>query len=990
MKTIKKLISASFIIAAMAVHSGICYAQSWNFEDMADGTAITNGNGISVSADADQRNSFVKSTKEGDNTVAQIGFDAGDTDLSSVPYLQAEFDKLSQGQISVGFKLKYDVLSSSASKIPVLYADFLDEQGNTVGKFVIDGRRYSFIYSDDSKSATTRTVIETWHTLNFVFDLEREVYGYSLDEVVCVTDRPLYECYSRDNGICAVRIYADSTNKNASIISVDDISVAEYTGVAITAATADANTIAEGEVISADTNVFTFNFESVVEEVFAQSDRVLLKNSAGESVDIMSEFSNDRTLLTVVLGEKLDKNEKYSFEFLLTDFAATGFNFSTQPRENYIAQYKFTDSNGDEIFAPVSGNVKFVFTPSGTDENVTAIIMVHNGAELVDIACAQKPNNIESEIEIAVNDSNYTVTAFVIDSFANRIPLMEAASIPAASVLVSTAAEQKTGLTFDENALSLTANASLLAERKQELSWFLINPNVPDYTFADVDERNIKTVVLDAGVATLSEDSNAFSIEKLLGQNPAIGRYQVWFADNEQKLNDSEKIKTVVYINETAVESAMATLKAASVAELGTWLNYYTNSIILLNIDLANTIYTTYTNEVHELMAAQISQCEEPSDIDTLFATCVTLVELNHLASGKVEFIRNNGAVFGVDFTGDYVSYSLTDAAVENYFNIGNGVTSVQDAAAKMRTAFAMAIINSLDTSKRSQYPTVLNNYNDAFGLNLSNSLYQQNSSNAYQAFLGKTLNTPTDVKSNFDTWVSGLSNPSIGGGTITGGGGGGGGGSYNKPGSAAAIGSVIDAQSGKTPVVSNNVFNDLDSAAWAKEYILALYRKGIVSGNGAGGFNPDNSIKREEAVKMIVSAFEFEAEKEMTEFSDVSDNAWYYPYIEKAVKSGIINGVSEDTFGSGKNITRAEIAAILYRCILKQNPDVKAPESSFSDGDLIPEYAKAPVNLLAAENIISGRTDGSFDPYSNATRAEFSKMLALVIDYITGGATNE
>ena len=458
MKTIKKLISASFIIAAMAVHSGICYAQSWDFEDMADGTVITNGNGITVSADANQRNSFVKSIKEGDNTVAGIGFDAGDTDLSSAPYLQAEFDKVSQGQVSVGFKLKYNDRSSSA-KIPVLHADFLDEEGNTIGKFVIDARGSSFVYSDAVASTKEDLSKETWYTLTVVFDLEREVYGYSIDETVCVTDRPLYECYSRDNGICAVRIYADSTNKNASIISVDDICVEEYTGVAITAATADANTIEEGEIISADTNVFTFNFETAPEEVFAQSNRVLLKNSTGESININSEFSDDRTLLTVTLGEKLDKNEKYSYEFSLTDFAATGFDFSTQPRETYIAQYKFTDSNGDEIFSPVSEKIKFVFTPSGTAETVTAIIMVHNGSELVDIACAQKPNNIESEIEIEVDDSNYTVTAFVIDDFTNRIPLMEAASIPAKAVSLSTAAEQKTELTFDEEELSLTSKA---------------------------------------------------------------------------------------------------------------------------------------------------------------------------------------------------------------------------------------------------------------------------------------------------------------------------------------------------------------------------------------------------------------------------------------------------------------------------------------------------------------------------------------------------
>lgn len=986
MEAIKKLISVVFVITAMAVHSGICYAQSWDFENFTEGTDITTGNGIIVSVDAEQRNSYVSAVKEENNIVAQIGFEAGDTDLSSAPYLQVEFDKVSQGQISVDFKLKYDVLSSSAGKIPVLYADFLDEQGNTIGKFVIDGRRYSFIYSDGSKSYTTRTAIETWYNLSFVLDLEREVYGYSIDEKVCVADRPLYECYSRENGICAVRIYADNTNKNTSIISVDDISVEEYTGVSITDVTVDDAVIAEDSVISDDARMFTFSFESAVEETFAQSDRVFLKNSAGEMVDISTEFSEDRTSLIVTLGEKLDKNEKYSFEFLLTDFAATKYEFSTQPRENYIMQYRFTDSNGEEISNPVSGKVKFVFTPSGISETVTAIIMVHNGSELVDIACAQKHNNTESEIEIAVDDSDYTVTAFVIDSFANRIPLMEAVSIPITSAEAGTATEQKTNLTFDEDTLSLTASASLLAERKQELSWFLINPKVPDYTFADVNESNIKSVVIDAGVATLSEDNNAFICEKLLGENPAIGRYQVWFADNEAKLGDGEKIKTTVYINETAVEDAMTALKSASSIELGSLLSYYTNSIVLLNLDLDNTIYTTYMSEVHELMSAQISQCEEPTDIDRLFETCINLVELNHLPGGKVEFIRSRGEVFGIDFTDDYVSYSLTDEAIENYFDIGIGVTSVQDTATKMRTAFAMAIINSIDISKRSQYPTILNEYNDVFGLNLSSSVYKKNSSNVYQAFLKKTLETASDVKSKYDTWISGLNNQSSGGTSS----GNGTGGSYSKTSSAAVIGSIADIQSDKNTIVSSSVFNDLDSAVWAKEYILALYHKGIVSGDGKGGFNPNKAIKREEAVKMIVSAFEFEGEQEMLEFTDVSDTEWYYTYIEKAVRGGIINGVSENTFGTGKNITRAEIAAILYRCVLKQNPDVKANRSNFSDSDLIPEYAKASVDWLASENIISGRTDGNFDPYANATRAEFSKMLALVIDYTTGGATNE
>ena len=60
-----------------------------------------------------------------------------------------------------------------------------------------------------------------------------------------------------------------------------------------------------------------------------------------------------------------------------------------------------------------------------------------------------------------------------------------------------------------------------------------------------------------------------------------------------------------------------------------------------------------------------------------------------------------------------------------------------------------------------------------------------------------------------------------------------------------------------------------------------------------------------------------------------------------------------------------------------------------FTDSSLIPDWATEAVNVLSSIGVISGREDGSFDPDASATRAEFSKMLDMVINY-TGGAANE
>ena len=66
------------------------------------------------------------------------------------------------------------------------------------------------------------------------------------------------------------------------------------------------------------------------------------------------------------------------------------------------------------------------------------------------------------------------------------------------------------------------------------------------------------------------------------------------------------------------------------------------------------------------------------------------------------------------------------------------------------------------------------------------------------------------------------------------------------------------------------DVFGDLDGYEWAKKDIENLYQKDIVSGTGDGNFEPSREVKREEFVKMLVSALDLTLSNDL-EFTDVN-----------------------------------------------------------------------------------------------------------------------
>lgn len=225
-----------------------------------------------------------------------------------------------------------------------------------------------------------------------------------------------------------------------------------------------------------------------------------------------------------------------------------------------------------------------------------------------------------------------------------------------------------------------------------------------------------------------------------------------------------------------------------------------------------------------------------------------------------------------------------------------------------------------------------------------------------------------------FNDYVKNVNQSSNPGGASGSGGSSGGGG--NKSTASQGVGNVAMVT---TPATNEKqAFTDLGNVLWAKESILELKAAGIVSGRSETEFDPSAPVKREEFIKMLISGFGLSAQSKETSFSDVDSNMWYYPYICAAAEQKIVYGDDEGRFGVGKEITREDMAVMIYRIINLQGVNLaKAEEKTeFTDIKNISSYAQDAVKALQQAGIINGMEDGSFAPKKNSTRAETAKML--------------
>ncbi|HIT30065.1 MAG TPA: S-layer homology domain-containing protein, partial [Candidatus Scatomorpha stercoravium] len=123
----------------------------------------------------------------------------------------------------------------------------------------------------------------------------------------------------------------------------------------------------------------------------------------------------------------------------------------------------------------------------------------------------------------------------------------------------------------------------------------------------------------------------------------------------------------------------------------------------------------------------------------------------------------------------------------------------------------------------------------------------------------------------------------------------------------------------------------------------------------------------------------EQEVEGKVSEvFTDCADGEYYSDAVLWASQNEIVKGRSETTYDPFANMTRQEMATVLYRyCLYKGAEEVAEPELEYTDAASIADWAGAAVAYCAESGLMEGVDGGAFNPNGSANRAMGATVLA-------------
>jgi hypothetical protein len=172
--------------------------------------------------------------------------------------------------------------------------------------------------------------------------------------------------------------------------------------------------------------------------------------------------------------------------------------------------------------------------------------------------------------------------------------------------------------------------------------------------------------------------------------------------------------------------------------------------------------------------------------------------------------------------------------------------------------------------------------------------------------------------------------------------------------------------------------FTDVKPSDWFADDVLWAYENNLFKGTSETEFSPGASMTRGMIVTVLHRLAGEPGAGGAAQFTDVPGGAWYAGATAWAQTGGIVSGVGRNLFSPNGNVTRQDLAVILYRYeqLTGEAPAGAAAVGEFADGDHIADYAKSAVNALAAQGILNGKPGKLFDPAAGATRAEVAAVL--------------
>lgn len=178
--------------------------------------------------------------------------------------------------------------------------------------------------------------------------------------------------------------------------------------------------------------------------------------------------------------------------------------------------------------------------------------------------------------------------------------------------------------------------------------------------------------------------------------------------------------------------------------------------------------------------------------------------------------------------------------------------------------------------------------------------------------------------------------------------------------------------------------FTDVPTDQWYYEAVAFTYDNTLFEGTTKTAFSPGRNMTRAMMVQVLFNMTDG-AKKGDVKFSDVPSGQWYFDAISWAASKGVVGGVGNNRFAPMSDITREQMALMLYN--YADVMDIKLPKTrssgAFADAGSISGWAKEAVDAMYAAEVLNGKGENRFDPQGKATRAQVAEMFMNFMDAV-------
>lgn len=172
--------------------------------------------------------------------------------------------------------------------------------------------------------------------------------------------------------------------------------------------------------------------------------------------------------------------------------------------------------------------------------------------------------------------------------------------------------------------------------------------------------------------------------------------------------------------------------------------------------------------------------------------------------------------------------------------------------------------------------------------------------------------------------------------------------------------------------------FTDVGEA-WYTDAIKYVYENGLMVGTSATTFEPGDDLTRAQVAQIL---YNLEGEPAVTgnsKFGDVTDSElWYYEAVLWAEQNGVVGGYPDNTFLPNEEVSREEFAQMMYNYAKYKKLDLtaKGDLSKFPDGEKVGDWAKPAMVWANGNELINGHDDGTLEPGGTTTRAQAASII--------------